>query len=219
VFRRWLRVDGASFDQASIQVSSNGITWTTIWTNPVGGLLDTSWQEVSYDVSAIADNAMVYIRWLMGPTDGSVQYGGWNIDDIQLTGQPMVIDTDDDGIPDDWESANGLNAAVSNAANSNADGDELTDYEEYIADTHPTNGASKFPGIVLANPPPGALVLVVDPTSTARVYGVRWTTNLLDNPQLWTLYPPERIGTGSNVTFTVTNDVPGRSYRTGVRLP
>ena len=38
-------------------------------------------------VSAVADDqATVYVRWVMGTTDGSVTYPGWNIDDIQITG-------------------------------------------------------------------------------------------------------------------------------------
>ena len=101
----------------------------------------------------------------------------------------------------------------------NSDDDGQPDIAEYIADTQPTNGASYFPLVVLTNPPLGAMVLIVDPTSTARVYGVRWTTNLLATPQIWTLIPPEKTGTGSAVNFTVTNDGPGRIYRTGVRLP
>ena len=28
------------------------------------------------------------IRWGMGPTDGSWQYSGWNIDDVEVTGEP-----------------------------------------------------------------------------------------------------------------------------------
>ena len=134
---------------------------------------------------------------------------------------PQVIlpDEDGDGIPDDWESTRGLNSSVSNSPTADSDGDGRPDIEEYWADTHPTNGASFFPMVVVTNPPLGAMVLVVDPTSTARVYGVRWITNLLATPQIWTLIPPEKTGTGSAVSFTVTNDGPGRIYRTGVRLP
>lgn len=153
-----------------------------------------------------------------------------------LAGQPRIVngtvdmgtyefqgsanpDSDGDGIPDDWENSHGLNPTVSNSPTMNSDDDDQPDIDEYIADTQPTNGASYFPLVVLTNPPLGTMVLVVDPTSTARVYGVRWTTNLLATPQLWTLIPPEKTGTGSVVTFTVTNDGPGRIYRTGVRRP
>jgi len=41
---------------------------------------------VSYNISAIADNQpTVYFRWVMGTTDSSVQYTGWNIDDLEVS--------------------------------------------------------------------------------------------------------------------------------------
>jgi len=131
----------------------------------------------------------------------------------------FLADTDFDGIPNDWEILYGLDPNASNGPSANADDDWMTDLEEYIADTHPTNGASFFPKIILTDPPLGTMVLDVDPTSTARVYHVSWNTNLLELPQTWTLYPPEKTGTGSAISFTVTNEVPNRSFRTGVRLP
>jgi len=40
--------------------------------------------------SAVADGQPeVYIRWGIGPTDETVTYAGWNIDDVQVTGQPI----------------------------------------------------------------------------------------------------------------------------------
>ncbi|OQA27724.1 MAG: hypothetical protein BWY59_01026 [Verrucomicrobia bacterium ADurb.Bin345] len=129
------------------------------------------------------------------------------------------VDTDMDGMPDDWESDHGLNPAVSNAAGANADGDWMTDFEEYAADTHPNDIHSFLPDLALASSPPGVMAIIIDPTSTARVYGIRRSTNLLDNPQVWTLFPPEKTGTGSAVQFTVTNDVLMRVFRSSVRLP
>jgi hypothetical protein len=32
------------------------------------------------------DQAEVYFRWGIGPTDETVVYPGWNIDDVQITG-------------------------------------------------------------------------------------------------------------------------------------
>ena len=61
--------------------------------------------------------------------------------------------------------------------------------------------------------------LVIAPTSTGRVYGVYANANLLQSPQLWTLVPPEQTGTAASLTLTVTNNLPGANYRTGVRLP
>jgi hypothetical protein len=100
-----------------------------------------------------------------------------------------------------------------------SDGDGFVDYDEYLADTQPTNGASYFPRITTSNAPLGTIALKIATTSVGRVYFVRSTTNLLASPQIWTLVPPEQTGTAGAITFSVTNDVPGRNYRTGVRLP
>jgi hypothetical protein len=56
---------------------------------------------VSYAISAIADNQpTVYFRWVMGTTDTSVQYTGWNIDDLEIsavvTATPCPSDIDGD---------------------------------------------------------------------------------------------------------------------------
>lgn len=88
-FWRWLGVEQASFDHAYINVSNNGgNSWTEIWRNPAGlneSIADNSWNEMDYDISAIADNhSTVYIRWTMGRTDSSATYCGWNIDDVML---------------------------------------------------------------------------------------------------------------------------------------
>ncbi|RIK68275.1 MAG: hypothetical protein DCC65_03520 [Planctomycetota bacterium] len=84
-FRRWLGVESSSYDHASIQVSNNGMTWTTIYDHTGGSFTDPSWQLMSYDISAVADGqGAIFIRWGMGPTDSSVTYCGWNIDDVQI---------------------------------------------------------------------------------------------------------------------------------------
>ncbi len=67
------------------EVSNNGTTWTPVWDHSGSSLSDTSWQTLTYDISAIADGqATVYLRWVMGTTDSSVVYCGWNIDDVEI---------------------------------------------------------------------------------------------------------------------------------------
>jgi subtilisin-like proprotein convertase family protein len=103
-FWRWLGVESSSYDKASFQVSNNGSTWTTLWQNSAT-LRDTAWTQVSYDISAVADNqATVYFRWIIGPTDTSVVYCGWNIDDLAISGivaaPACPSDIDQSGIVD-----------------------------------------------------------------------------------------------------------------------
>ena len=87
-FERWLNVERPAYDQAYLEVSNNGVTWTQIWTNSEQ-ITDADWTLVSYDISAIADDAeTVYIRWGI-ESDGYWQFSGWNIDDVALTGTEL----------------------------------------------------------------------------------------------------------------------------------
>jgi hypothetical protein len=96
-FYRWLGVEQNYWDHANIKVSNNGIDWTVIWENPTDAIADTDWQYMEYDISSVADDQnKVYVRWSMGPTDVSVRYPGWNIDDVKLTGFKTVSVIDGD---------------------------------------------------------------------------------------------------------------------------
>lgn len=78
-FKRWLTVEEANFDQATIKV--NGIL---VWQNPlVGNLIDTSWQTVEYPLPMADNNPSVQLEWGMN-SDAGLQLGGWNIDDVEL---------------------------------------------------------------------------------------------------------------------------------------
>ncbi|MGD8451965.1 MAG: hypothetical protein PVJ57_09125 [Phycisphaerae bacterium] len=84
-FYRWLGVEQPRYDHAYVRVSTNGSSWTTVWTN-AAEITDSSWNYQEFDISSIAANqATVYIRWTMGTTDTSWQYCGWNIDDVRLS--------------------------------------------------------------------------------------------------------------------------------------
>jgi len=86
-FQRWLGVE-SPYDKANIQVSNDGTNWVDIWTVGNYHISDDSWQLVEYKApSAVVDRQpAVYFRWGIGPTDDSVTYPGWNIDDVQITG-------------------------------------------------------------------------------------------------------------------------------------
>ncbi|MBN1550400.1 carboxypeptidase regulatory-like domain-containing protein [bacterium] len=84
-YMRWLGVESSSYDHAAFQVSNNGSTWQTIWSHSGSSFTDPDWQPLTYDISSYADgHSTVYLRWVMGPTDYSVTYCGWNLDDIEI---------------------------------------------------------------------------------------------------------------------------------------
>jgi len=94
-FQRWLGVEKNTYDHANIQVSNDRINWTTIWENPASDISDTAWTLQEFDISEIADSQpRVFIRWMMGPTDGSYRFCGWNIDDVEIIAiRPPIVQT------------------------------------------------------------------------------------------------------------------------------
>jgi len=85
-FQRWLGVEQSQYDHASIAISNDGNNFTTAWQNG-GTIEDAAWTPVEIDISAVADGQpTVYVRWTMGTTDGSWQFCGWNIDDVEIWG-------------------------------------------------------------------------------------------------------------------------------------
>ncbi len=84
-FQRWLNVEAPAYDQAVIEISTNGYDgpWTEIWHNPTE-ITDDSWVFMEIDISSIADGKHdVAIRWRL-KTDGGNPYAGWNIDDVSI---------------------------------------------------------------------------------------------------------------------------------------
>jgi hypothetical protein len=86
-FARWLGVESAAYDGAAIEVTSDGTNWVTVWSHNSSDLIDTAWVIEEFNIGAAADDQpFVQVRWVMGPTDGEVEYFGWNIDDVEILG-------------------------------------------------------------------------------------------------------------------------------------
>ena len=98
-FWRWLGVEESAYDNASLSISTDGRTWTTIWANE-GEVDDGAWVLQELDLSAYADDkSAVQLRWTMGATDRDVQYCGWNLDDVEIwaIGSPTGAETGSGG--------------------------------------------------------------------------------------------------------------------------
>ncbi len=97
-FWRWLNVEGGQYDHASVRVSNDGTSWTTVWENSAD-LADSAWQEMELDIAGLADGQpTLYIRWTMGTTDEGLVASGWNIDTISLWAYAATCnDLDGDG--------------------------------------------------------------------------------------------------------------------------
>ncbi|MEW6198473.1 MAG: choice-of-anchor J domain-containing protein [Planctomycetota bacterium] len=84
-FWRRLNVQGSASDHAYVRISTNGTTWTNLWSNPSTAVTENAWSLQQHDISAYANNQpTVYLRWTMGTTNSSRTYSGWNIDDVSV---------------------------------------------------------------------------------------------------------------------------------------
>jgi len=91
-FWRWLGVEDPSCDKVSVSASRDGATWVTVWENPTE-ICDTSWVFMDVDLLGIPDDcATLYLRWTVGPTNGTNRYCGWNIDDIEIWGMARGLE-------------------------------------------------------------------------------------------------------------------------------
>jgi len=124
-FFRWLGLESPPYDHACIRVSHNSEDWSNVWENG-SELWDPAWNLVELDISEWADlQPVLYVRFVMGPTDFRLQYCGWNIDDLEVVGFICNDggDADNDGV---------LNAVdncvlVANPDQADADGDQVGD--------------------------------------------------------------------------------------------
>jgi hypothetical protein len=93
---------------------------------------------LSYQTRLVGNTGQVFV------ITGSLGYGtntlatGGN----QEVGICPIVDTDHDSIPDHWEIQYGLNPTNAADAGQDWDGDGMVNWQEYQADTNPTNKAS-----------------------------------------------------------------------------
>ncbi len=88
-FARWLNTDEPGYVECTVE-ASNGEPWVAVW-NHMGRteMADDRWRIAEYDISSIADgHNAVYIQWSYRVLPWAFPYSGWNIDDIELWGNP-----------------------------------------------------------------------------------------------------------------------------------
>lgn len=86
-FQSWLSVDGNALDQARVLV--NGVQ---IYANPAAPRVDTGWGMQEFDISPVAaNNPSVQVEFRLR-SNGTNQFGGWAVDDINLFSlTPIVV--------------------------------------------------------------------------------------------------------------------------------
>ena len=81
---RWLTVESSQKDKAQVLVN-DGTGWEMIWQNTQNdNTVDTEWKKQFIDLSRKARGAHDFRVMFYLETDNRTQFGGWNIDDVEV---------------------------------------------------------------------------------------------------------------------------------------
>lgn len=124
-------------------------------------------------------------------------------------------DSNNDGIPDGWTWQYGLNPADPNVPNGNPDQDPHTTFQEWVADTNPTNASSH---LRIGSMTAGLSNTVSFLSSSNRQYTLFHTLQI---PVTWSIVPGQSAirGKGGMDSLTHTNPSSTGFYKVGVAVP
>ncbi len=144
-----------------------------------------------------------------------------NSEEYEAGTDPKSADTDGDLMTDDWELDKGLDPltkAGNQGGDTDADSDTFVNFDEYIADTEPTNSDSHLQvvGVSWSNGCGMAFS-----SSVNRIYELFASTNLVEGASWLELTPPGSFyGYGDTRTLEITNPpAQPQFYRVRVRKP
>ncbi|UFH32915.1 T9SS type A sorting domain-containing protein [Chryseobacterium sp. C-71] len=143
--------------------------------------------------------AYVYVQ-----TDLTTQFGFTNGGAGHIYGAPAPLDTDNDGMPDAWETANGLNPNVADALNVSTTNAPYLNIEVYI------NGLPNTPAPDFVIPPSGVNFTNALTSGTPATSSL--TVNWSDNATNETNYVLERSLNGTAFTVIATLPANTTSY-------
>ena len=103
------------------------------------------------------------------------------------------VDSDGDGLPNDWETANGFNPSLASDSMLDSDGDGESNREEFVAGTNPRNGASALR--ITSFTRSGADLVISWPSVFAKHYAVQHRAGFAAGT--WNVLQSGFVGTGA----------------------
>jgi len=143
---------------------------------------------------------------------------GWvNLyDDLIISLIENRQDSDADGMPDRWESANRMNPVAASDGGYDFDSDGLSNYGEYIAGTNPADEASRIIINDIRIDSPGCVLSFYG--VNGRQYRVDYRDEVSDAND-WKMLANSIHGAGSEIEISDESAKPHRFYRVLVELP
>jgi DNA-binding protein HU-beta len=194
--------------------SSNGMDWNLdfqiVSNGPLGTVTAGDGNGFTFTPNATCDTGTNIFNYRFINFDGLTS----GVEQVSIV---IPENWDGDTIPDSWEAINGLSPTNAADATGNNDGDTVDNYDEYIADTDPTDSNDYFCVTAISNNSP---VTVYFNSSSNRLYRMNSCSNLVDG--IWTNVPGTylRMGVGGADSLNDTNEPPnGPFYRLEVELP
>jgi hypothetical protein len=176
-----------------------------------------TWTTVT---SSLAGGASSYLDGGLAPSTGydyrvqGTNTGGASVFTIASAATPAGIG---DGIPGSWRYqyfGNGLTLTAASALNADGDADGMSNQQEYLAGTDPTNGVSVL--AISSLGPVGNDIQLSFPSVSGKTYTVEKSDTL---GSAWSLLQDNVPGTGSPVTVTDSGaaSLPHRFYHVKIK--
>jgi subtilisin family serine protease len=199
---------GANMGQLTIEASTNGVLWTNLWS--LSGSQTAQWLRTNISLQAYAGctNVQICFRYYLNGDFG--QDAEAALDLISVVEGVVSNDSDNDGLPNNWETLYFGGATNANPAALASNGIN-TVMECYIAGLNPTNRSSVFRASVTSLS--SSDKLIGWNATSGRVYTVYSSGNLQEGFQP---LDPDIAFPQSNYTDSVDNA--GQFYQVGVRL-
>ena len=162
----------------------------------------TSHTNVSIDVAGLAPATTYHFRVVAQNSSGET------LGEDRTFTTSAFIDSDGDGLPNDWETANGLNPNLASDATLDADGDGASNRDEFAAGTNPraTNSVLKITSFTHRN----SEMTIEWPTVFGKRYRLETRTNFAEGD--WITSQDNIAGTGAPLSIT-TPDAGQRFFR------